>query len=170
MAQPFTLYKLIVLYMLDNSQSPLTNSQISDFILEKEYTNYFHLQQTLSELIDSSLIESHTRQNASYYTMTEKGRTTLHFFCDEISSEIKDEIQKFLKKIGTELQTKPVILADSYKTDHSDYCVRLQLKERGASLMDMTLLVPTQEAASEACSHWKGKAQDLYAQILEALI
>ena len=41
MAQPFTLYKLIVLYMLDNSQSPLTNSQISDFILEKEYTNYF---------------------------------------------------------------------------------------------------------------------------------
>lgn len=98
MAQPFTLYKLIVLYMLDNSQSPLTNSQISDFILEKEYTNYFHLQQTLSELIDSSLIESHTRQNASYYTMTEKGRTTLHFFCDEISSEIKDEIQKFLKK------------------------------------------------------------------------
>ena len=36
----FTLYKLIILYMLQNVNFPLSNTQISDFILEKEYTNY----------------------------------------------------------------------------------------------------------------------------------
>ena len=46
----FTLYKLIILYMLQNVNFPLSNTQISDFILEKEYTNYFHLQEALSEL------------------------------------------------------------------------------------------------------------------------
>ena len=35
----FTLYKLIILYMLQNVNFPLSNTQISDFILEKEYTN-----------------------------------------------------------------------------------------------------------------------------------
>ena len=38
MSETYTLYKLIVLYMLDKVDFPLTTSQISEFILEKEYT------------------------------------------------------------------------------------------------------------------------------------
>ena len=37
---PLTLYKLIVLYMLNKVSFPLSSSQISDFILEKDYTNF----------------------------------------------------------------------------------------------------------------------------------
>lgn len=60
MATPFTVYKLIILYMLRNSSSPITNSEISEFILDREYTNYFHLQQALSELEETELIEKRT--------------------------------------------------------------------------------------------------------------
>ena len=49
MSETYTLYKLIVLYMLDKVDFPLTTSQISEFILEKEYTTYFKLQETLAE-------------------------------------------------------------------------------------------------------------------------
>ena len=63
----FTLYKLIILYMLQNVNFPLSNTQISDFILEKEYTNYFHLQEALSELQDTKLIEIEKVRNTSYY-------------------------------------------------------------------------------------------------------
>ena len=35
MAQPLTLYKLIVLYMLDRVDFPLSTSQISEFVLDK---------------------------------------------------------------------------------------------------------------------------------------
>ncbi len=43
MAQPLTLYKLIVLYMLDRVDFPLSTSQISEFVLDKGYTTYFKL-------------------------------------------------------------------------------------------------------------------------------
>ena len=52
MASPFTTYKLIILYMLQNSEGDLTNSQITDFILDRKYTNYFQLQQAISELVE----------------------------------------------------------------------------------------------------------------------
>ena len=52
MAETFTLYKLIVLYMLDRVDFPLTTSQISEFILDKGYTTYFRLQSALAELTD----------------------------------------------------------------------------------------------------------------------
>ena len=38
MPEPFTLYKLIVLYMLQKVDFPLTTSQISSFILDRGYT------------------------------------------------------------------------------------------------------------------------------------
>ena len=55
MASPFTTYKLIILYMLQNSEGDLTNSQITDFILDRKYTNYFQLQQAVSELVEADL-------------------------------------------------------------------------------------------------------------------
>ena len=43
MAEAFTLYKLIILYMLDKVDFPLTNSQISEFVLDKGYTSRLFL-------------------------------------------------------------------------------------------------------------------------------
>ncbi|MFR7952031.1 MAG: DUF4364 family protein [Ruminococcus sp.] len=84
MATPFTVYKLIILYMLRNSSSPITNSEISEFILDREYTNYFHLQQALSELEETELIEKRTISNTSYYYLTEDGKNTLTYFGEMI--------------------------------------------------------------------------------------
>ena len=50
------LYKLIILYMLNKVSFPLTQSQISEFILDKGYTNYMSLQQILAELTENNLI------------------------------------------------------------------------------------------------------------------
>ena len=47
---PLTLYKLIVLYMLNRVTFPLTAAQISDFILGREYTNFITLQQASDAL------------------------------------------------------------------------------------------------------------------------
>ena len=56
MSETLTLYKLIILKMLSLVDHPLTNSQISEFILEKEYTNYFTLQQVLCEVEETGLV------------------------------------------------------------------------------------------------------------------
>ena len=42
MSEPITLYKLIVLYMLHKVDFPLTTSQISSFILDRDYTSFSH--------------------------------------------------------------------------------------------------------------------------------
>lgn len=63
------LYKLMILYMLNKVDFPLTNSQISEFILDKGYTNYFTLQQALHDLSDTELIRTEHIHNNSYYSM-----------------------------------------------------------------------------------------------------
>ena len=72
MADPFTTYKLIVLYMAKHATEALTNSQISEFILDREYTDYFQLQKVLSELTETELLHKRTISNSSYYELTEE--------------------------------------------------------------------------------------------------
>ena len=84
MASPFTTYKLIILYMLQNSDGDLTNSQITDFILDRKYTNYFQLQQAVSELVEADLVEMSSQSNRSYYRLTSEGKNTLKYFSKEL--------------------------------------------------------------------------------------
>lgn len=58
MAEPFTIYKLTILNMLDKVDFPLTNTQISNFFLEQDYTDYFRVQQVISDLVDADLIRT----------------------------------------------------------------------------------------------------------------
>lgn len=51
MAEPFTIYKLTILYMLDKAGFPLSNTQISNFFLEKEYTDYFRVQEVVGNFV-----------------------------------------------------------------------------------------------------------------------
>ena len=60
---PLTLYKLIVLYMLNRVTFPLTAAQVSDFILGKEYTNFLTLQQVINELTDAGMIATQSIRN-----------------------------------------------------------------------------------------------------------
>ena len=79
LSDPITLYKLMILYMLDHVNFPLTNSQLTDFFLDHEYTTYFTLQQALNELKEAGLIRMESTHNSSRYEITKEGDDTLSF-------------------------------------------------------------------------------------------
>ena len=56
MPDTYTLYKLIILYTLNEAGFPITNAQMTEFVLNKGYTTYFVLQEVIGELIDAELI------------------------------------------------------------------------------------------------------------------
>lgn len=94
--ETFTLYKLIVLYMLDQISVPLGKSTINDFILDKGYTNYLTLQQAIGELIDNQLVSHKKEANRILLSITKEGSDTVKFFENRISAAIKEEVRQFL--------------------------------------------------------------------------
>lgn len=90
--------------MLDRVTFPLTTAQISEFILDKEYTNFLTLQTAISELTETGLAESRTILNRTQLQITEEGRSTLHFFENRISDAIKCDIIDYFKNHKLELR------------------------------------------------------------------
>ena len=157
MSDSLTLYKLIILFMLDKVDFPLTTSQISEFILEKEYTNYFTIQQALNELTDS-------HQN------TDEGKNTVTYFGDRIPQAIVDDIMSYLDQNRYTLKNEVSILADYYRATSQDFAVRCQVKEGEVNLIDLTLTVPDEQTAAAICNNWHKKSSALYGYLMEELL
>ena len=170
MGESLTLYKLIVLYMLEKVDFPLTNAQISGFILDKGYTTYFHLQQALSELTESELIRCETIRNSSYFSITKSGEQTLEYFGKEIPKEIKGEIAEFFKNNAMEIKEELSTFANYYKGEKEGYQVRCSAKEKEVPLIELTMTVPTKAAAEAVCASWQTKNKAVYEKLLDMLM
>lgn len=166
---PLTLYKLIVLYMLNRVSFPITPAQISEFILEKEYTNYLTLQQVIGELSEANMIHSQTTNNRTLLTITQEGRETLSFFENRISDTIKEEILMYFRDKEFDLLDEVSVQSNYYKSTSGDYEAHLVAKERGANLIELKLSVPNKETATTICDNWQSKSQDIYQYIIKQL-
>ena len=151
------LYKLMVLYMLNKVDFPLTNSQISEFILDKGYTNYFTLQQALHDLSDTELIRTEHIHNNSYYSMNQSGEETLEFFGHKIPAEIKTEIDQFFNEHKYHLRSENEVTADYYE-DKKDL------------LVGITLNVTDEAQATAICDNWRNLHGDVYDYLIHTLM
>lgn len=168
--ESITLYKLIILYMLNKVKFPLTNAQLSRFFLDNDYTDYFTLQKVISELIDSHLISVETIRNTSYYHITSDGGETLGFFVNRIPEVIIDDMDSFLMHNKYELRNEVGTIADYYKSTNQDYIVHCQVKEGKSTLIELNVSVPTKETASDMCNNWKDASQKIYSYIMKSLM
>ncbi len=166
----FTLYKLIILFILNKVDFPLTNAQISNFILEKDYTNYFNIQQSIAELIEAEFITVETVGHSSHYRITDSGRETLSFFGYMISSAIQSDILDYLKKNKYSLRDEGSTLSEYYETKKGEFTVRLRVVEKKESIIDLSISVPTKEDAAKICDNWRSRSQQIYAYVLSNLL
>lgn len=164
-----TLYKLMVLFMLNKVNFPLTNSQLSDFFLNKGYTSYFTLQETLSELEESAFINTDAIRNTTYYHILPDGEETLNFFKNQIPAGIVDDLNTYLTENNFELRSTVGTQADFYKSTSQDYIVHCTVKEGKSTLIELNLSVPYQEEASRMCANWKNQCQDIYEYVMKQL-
>ncbi|MBE5882961.1 MAG: DUF4364 family protein [Lachnospiraceae bacterium] len=166
---PLTLYKLIVLYMLNRVTFPLTTAQISDFILEKDYTNFLTLQQVISELTDAGMVSSQSIRNRTHLAITEEGRETLSYFENRVNDAIKADINTYLRENEFTLRNEVSVLGDYYKSTSGEYEAHLIAKDRNINLVDITLSVPVEEVAATICDNWQKKNQDIYKYLIQEL-
>ncbi len=167
--EPMTLYKLIVLYMLDRVSFPLTRAQIEGFILEREYTNYLTLQQAIGELCEIGLISAKTIRNRTQFMLTDEGRSTLSFFCSSIPEPIKAEIDGYFKENSMELRNAVSVTGRYLKTAGGSYQAVLTATERGETLIELKLSVPDEKTASAVCDHWQRRNETVYAAVMKEL-
>ena len=170
MNEAFTIYKLIILYTLNEIESPLTFGLISDYLTGHEYTNYFNVQNAFAELLDADLIHCSNTYNTAYYEITPAGRETLELFGNTLSREIRQEIDEYLQANNHEIVQRVTLISDYSKNTNGEYTVTCSLMEKNVPIFELKLSVPDEEDAIRICNNWRASSDDLYAMAVKNLL
>ncbi len=164
------LYKLMILYILDRIDFPMTDSQLTDFFIGKNYTDYFTLHETINDLTEDGFIEKEVVRNKTLYHITEAGGEALSFFFKDISSAARTDIDEYLSAQRYQLKEEQSTPADYYEIKHSEYLAECKILDRDSVLLDIQITVSNEAEAERLCNNWKENSTDIYTYIVTRLL
>ncbi|ABN51406.1 MAG TPA: DUF4364 domain-containing protein [Hungateiclostridium thermocellum] len=162
--------KLILLYIIDKVNIPISNLQITKIILENKFMNYFMLQQLLNELCTSNYLLYKNIDNKAFYTITPLGKQTLSYFTGHIPQGIKSLIDNSISNIRNNIRNETFISAEYTLSGENEFTVSCQVREDNFNLIDLKVTVGTKNDARRICENWKKHSQEIYSEIIESLI
>lgn len=167
---PQTLFKLMILFFLDSVDFSLSNAIISDFFLDRGYTDYFNMQTFFNELEEEKLISSSSTHKSTCYKITAEGKMTLDCFHYEISPDIKNEIKTYLKEHFNDIIEMLSISSDYSRLRTNEYIVTCKICERDTLIASVSITVASEELARLACENWAKNNSAIYSFIIKSLL
>ncbi len=161
--------KIILLYIMSQFEIPLTESQLTHFVLDKALMNYFSYRQHMSELVHSQMIEFSSSNKSSYYLMSQRGQRTLEIFKELITHELKNIIDNEVQIKKKQYMHESEIIANYVKIAENEYTVYLMAIEKGTPLLDLRLNVVSAKEAQKICKRWKNNAPECFKKIIDLL-
>lgn len=162
--------KLILLYIIKTFPDAFTENEFVDFILLKNYLNFFLIQQYLKELTESELIVISSLEDGEKYSISKKGNIALDYFHSKIPANIKEDLNVELGTYKAKKLEETQVIAEFFKKEDNQYLVNLKLVENKNTLFSLYLDVPTEEQAKLFCDSWKSRTDSIYSDIINLFI
>jgi len=159
--------KLVILYLLDKMDIPMSNMQITQFALEEEFMDYFEIQESLVDMVEAGFLD---KTNDDYYTLTAEGMTPLEFFSSRLPAPSKTRINNYVLSNRNKIKKDFEVTANYfYDHVHNEFTVKCGAYEDRSMLIEVNVTVNNKEHARVICNNWKANVNELYGNILEAL-
>lgn len=162
--------KLVLLYIIKESPRSYSKNQLTEFILEKNYMNFFSVQQYLSELVNSEFIELLEEDNEAVYCLLEKGKIALDYFMGKIPEKVKNDLELEFQSQKIKEKKETQVLSEYYQRDDGQYVVNLKLVENEDTLFSLYLNVASEKQAELVSRSWKERTDYIYSETIKLLI
>ena len=163
------IYKLMILYLINSVNFPLSNSQIANFFTQYNYMDYMSFQSLIEELVNSEMIKSKQSINSVLYTITDMGKQALNYMQNYISEDSINDMNEFVESNKLKLMKESSSIAN-FTQDIDGYNVNLELVEKQNSVLNINLLIKDEEMARTLCENWKSKSTKIFDYILNELL
>lgn len=162
--------KLLILYLIDKMDLPLSRSQINDYIIQSEFMDYYTLQQALAEMVEGSYLDSTVDNNTTMYTLTDEGLITLEYFEKHIPPSVRNKINIYVKENRKDIKRAFENTATFFpNVEGDDFLVKCGVYEEGRVLLELSISVDTRDQARILQNNWKSNAKTLYGEIIGLL-
>ena len=164
------LYKLMILFMLNKVSYPLTNNQIVDFLLDKNYTDYFRAQEAIKDLVDDGQIKKESHVRSTLYELTDEGKSALVSLEGMLDAGIKQEITTHLREHAFDLRSESGVRVDYTQTPNNEYHISCRIIEDNETIFELNMNVISKEDAEKILKDFRKKSQPVYMTVMKMLL
>lgn len=167
-----TVSKLILLYVFDKMEMPLTETTITDMCCNRNsWISYLTCKEVLSDLIENGFIVMSTISSGEqYYTITNDGRSCLSYFFMKIPASIREEINVFIRENRQAFRRKQEYFSDYYKNADGTYTVLMKIVDPLGTKMELKLNAANRGIAKVIYNRWEERASQVYGALYDILI
>jgi hypothetical protein len=156
--------KLVILFTINEYGKPLTNPELSKYIMDENSVDYFLLQHNIYELVKMEKMRVFKEEGKDFYAITEDGSETVGFFESKIPMLVKKKIKNAIgnRKKLDEPQTK--VIAD-FMPEGNEFLAGVKILEDGQEQFSLNILVPRREHAILVCDYFEKNIEDIFKNV-----
>ena len=161
--------KVLILYVLEKANKPLTNDVLYRIVIAAANMNYFYFQQFMLDLINVGYIFSFQIEDQTLYQITDSGKKTLDLTLDLLPGIIKLKADTNLKPIIDSSEEEQSIVAEYTPLSENHYTIICKVVENNETVFEVKTFAGSREQAKEIVDNWQNNASTIYPQILDIL-
>ncbi len=164
-----TKNKLVLLYILSRSGTPLTHDQLYRVVDRTDSMTFFEFETLLPALENDGFTASFSRPFGDCYALTEAGQEQVALFSDTLPQTQRDKVDAVLRENASSFRRETQTTSRVSGNERDGYQVELLVLDGQETVFGIRLAVASEEAALVMRSRWEAQSGSLYDYVWKTL-
>lgn len=162
--------KVLILYILTRISRDIKQDDLFKIITSINNINYFIFKQILTDLIDSKLVGSYTKEEEPVVRITSEGKNAYILTKDVLPGILKLQADNKFKEEFKNLAEESSVIAEFIPKNENSYTVKCKIIENNETIFEVRTFAGSRERAKKIVDNWNKNANHIYPKILDLLL
>lgn len=160
-----TEIRILLCYLLDSIDAPVSRSQIEEALLGEELVNYFAMAECLAQLEEQGLIHRHKNG----YVITDAGRTVGRTLARDVPKTVRDVATRGVIRAQQYAAKKATHQSNILRSDDGKLTVSCSIGDDSGELFHMDIYMPDTLSAEAVREQFIESGNEVYKLVLAAV-
>ncbi len=162
--------KVLILYILNLINTDFKQDDLFKIITSINDINYFYFKQVLTDLIDSKLVGTYTKEEEPVIRITSEGKNAYELTKDVLPGIMKLKADHIFEKEFSNIEEEASIIAEFTPRDENDYMIKCKIVENNETIFEVKTIAGSRDRAKRIVDNWNKNATTIYPKILNMLL
>ena len=162
--------KVLILYILNLIDGEFRQDGLFKIITSINNINYFYFKQVLTDLIDSNLVGTYTKEKEPVIRITSKGKNAYVLTKDVLPGIMKLKADNIFAKEFPNIEEESSIIAEFIPKSENEYTIKCKIVENNETIFEVKTFAGSRDRAKRIVDNWNQNASLIYPQILNMLL
>ncbi len=162
--------KVLILYLLNLINGEIRQDNLFKIITSINNINYFYFKQVLTDLIDSNLVGTYTKEEEPVIKITSEGKNAYILTKDVLPGILKLKADNIFAKEFPTIKEESSVIAEFIPKNENEYIIKCKIVESNETIFEVKTFAGSRDRAKRIVDNWNQNATTIYPQILNLLL